>query len=657
MEPIVGSFTVTQVNRLLTLLVSLGAKDDVRNICALRLHQLGHTEEAVSILEPILNKSAASGWSPHWDGGTRVYALKALIAIDPQQWRPRALEMLIDDYIREFRYPFNLLNQIEELADLLFEEIPWDQLWPEIREHVFQLADFSLSEEQPPLYPESVLTASDVLLRTISWAAELPINELRDQTQNALCEIEIKGLMPSATKALITSMLAGKKMTVVQGLALLETVWRQGSQLASEFTESLLGLCGSPDYVVRKMAVTLIEVMGVDVPDDDGRKTAELPTTYRIQFPPLQNRESVVPDGTVRPGEVFPDSTDPLEMIRPHNEELELLSDITGIPFENLLERTAVLMRSIEPETNWNRAAEEQMRDLLGDIGLNLTYNRHRPQIALRAISHVVSELADAKRINGRALEFVFNRLTLYEWRLSGKEPIIRPHAICPPEKPKGFGHSEAWINDLDPSSDYFANNLDDGFVVLGELSRFKEWSWETPTEWRLSMGCHPDQPSPTDTDEINALNFFPFSSFWRAKDYPVLSGAENEPSLVVYGSHRQVLIGAIDWLAIHPSVAMSLDWRLAEDGLFRWVDENGAIMVESRWWQDGPLGRQPPRSREITGEGWLVVASPVAISIIIENIKPLSILRAVKRTYAKDQQDEHKWAQIVEECPWPASD
>ena len=67
--------------------------------------------------------------------------------------------------------------------------------------------------------------------------------------------------------------------------------------------------------------------------------------------------------------------------------------------------------------------------------------------------------------------------------------------------------------------------------------------------------------------------------------------------------------------------------------------------MVESIWWQDGPMDRQPPRSNEATGEGWLVVASPEAQISIIQHFSPINFMRAVKRGFKEDSQNFNNYA------------
>jgi len=39
------------------------------------------------------------------------------------------------------------------------------------------------------------------------------------------------------------------------------------------------------------------------------------------------------------------------------------------------------------------------------------------------------------------------------------------------------------------------------------------------------------------------------------------------------------------DWLALNPDIGYLIGWKLANDGLFRWVDNEEHVMVESIWW------------------------------------------------------------------------
>lgn len=133
---------------------------------------------------------------------------------------------------------------------------------------------------------------------------------------------------------------------------------------------------------------------------------------------------------------------------------------------------------------------------------------------------------------------------------------------------------------------------------------------------------------------------------------YPDLSGSDRLLTLIVYGNPLQVAIGGTEWLAFNPAVAARLGWTFSDEGLFRWVNAERKTMVESIWWQDGPMDRQPPRSNEVTGEGWLVVASPEAQISILRHFSPITIMRAVKRSFKKDSQDFDDYS--IDTRAWP---
>jgi hypothetical protein len=633
-KPIIGRLSAQQIHRLLLLLEPHGLDDMVRNMCASRLHDLGLTNEALLILEAVLDNTSASGWDRNWDGGSRQDAIKGLIAIDPDKWRPHALETLIDDYISEFHYPFNLVHNLEELADILFENVPWVQLWVEIREHIYQLSDFSLAEDHAPAPYESKFTAEEILLQAVMWASNLPIDELRDQVHCALCEFTIRGIAPAAIKVVISAQLSEEQPKAIQGLALLDTTWKMGSPLAQDYADQILSFLTSQDLILRYMAAKLGEELGLSI-EIDQNTVKPLPMIYNLHLPPLISDERAVPFDAIRPDEPYPDTDDALEMLRPFDVHLKLLSRTSEVPFENLLQRTAALMRQLVPEEKWNKLAADKFLKFLESIELTLPYNRLRPQVALRAISQVVTELADANRINTDTQMRSYSRLYRYDWRLAAKNPVIRPNAIT---LMKGLGFSsnkDEWVEQRAVAFENISTSFDDKRLVVGEFSIFKEWDWSIPTESRFSMACHANWPYPNELR--GAFDFFLHKSIWNASEYPSLYEAEKFPSLIVYGHSSQVAIGGTEWIAFNPAVAKSLGWILSEEGLFRWVDVDGKTMVESIWWQDGPMDRQPPRINEVTGEGWLVVASQEAQLSILNRFSPITFMRAIKRNF-KDE-------------------
>jgi hypothetical protein len=651
-KPIIGRFTAQQARDLIPLFEPLGQIDLVRNMSASRLHDLGHTNEAMPLLEIILADTTASGWDSNWDGGSKQHALKALIAIAPDEWRPRAMESLITDYLSEFRYPVNLLYNLEELVEILFKNAPWEPLWTEISEHIYQLTDFSLAEDVAPEPCPSNQTVEQVLLEAVVWTGNLPIDEIRDQVHGAYCDFVSRDIAPIATRAVMSSLLSGEQPKVIQGLAVLDSTWQSGSDLAKEYSGQINALGGSPDFIVRGMVERLAEVLGLDTKIAHVA-TKQLPVIYSLDLPLISNEARAIPFDALRSHESYPDTKDSLEMIRPFEMDLKLLSRLTGVPFENLLHRTSELMRQLVPEEQWDQKAADAHLQLMKDADLSLRFNRLRPQVALRALSHVVGELADAGRMDCDGQKMLESRLRRFDWRLANKQPQIRSNAVMPFKGFSGNADEKAWLLQRSQAFDLFMKSVETGHLVAGELARFKAWDWSVPTEYRFSMACHPDWPFAKKPN--NPSDFFYYESTWNACEYPYLENAGKYPTMVIYGHKHGVAIGSSEWLAFNPAFASQLGWLHSDEGLFRWVNDEGNTMAESIWWQDGPINRQPPRSSEVTGEGWLVVVSPAAQKSIVEHFQPIKFMRAVHRSVTGDNKPLNGFS--VDRVEWPCSD
>ena len=63
-------------------------------------------------------------------------------------------------------------------------------------------------------------------------------------------------------------------------------------------------------------------------------------------------------------------------------------------------------------------------------------------------------------------------------------------------------------------------------------------------------------------------------------------------------------------------------------------------------------MDRQPPRSDEVTGEGWLVVVSLEARLSILSHYSPIIFMRAVKRCY-DDNNTECFDDFSIDKLPW----
>jgi hypothetical protein len=60
--------------------------------------------------------------------------------------------------------------------------------------------------------------------------------------------------------------------------------------------------------------------------------------------------------------------------------------------------------------------------------------------------------------------------------------------------------------------------------------------------------------------------------------------------------------------------------------------------MVESIWWVEGLLEHSFPRYDNEVGEGWLVLAKPEALALIMNQYPLLERILEVKRQYYNDE-------------------
>ncbi|MBI5589210.1 MAG: ATP-binding protein [Deltaproteobacteria bacterium] len=626
---IIDTLNYVQINSLRTALERFEPRASVNTLLATRLKSLGYINEGRALLQPLLDQSASHGWDRHLDGGSRLTAMQALIEFDPEEGREKAFNLLIKDYLTSWRSPGSFLANLEDFLPLLFVEPPLADIWREIREHVYQLHEFSDIESLPPTVGENCLSWQSVMMQLIADSMQIEIAEVRDEAYRALCKVCLNPAYDSDSCMLLSSMLNGTETQIFHALAVFESILDQRSQFIGEFSRNISRLSISENLVIRKMAVSLVQALNIPCGLLDYKP---LGLTYSLELPDFPTKDETMPFSALLPGASFPDCNDPLEMIRPFQDDFELLSEASGIPMQNLVCRAAMLMKTLSPEEQWSKKAEEDMKSWLKSADLELTYHRLRPQQALRALHHVAAELIDSKKLNGQAQSYFEHSMKRHDRMMSCKDPSQRPVDInLTGSNEIGLHRDKDWIDKGADVLTLMPERLHkDSSVVLAELTRIRHLDWDSPTEYRFSMLCHPDWPLP---DKLtDSYHFFCNKYQWRAEDYPDLD-MDIIPAVVIDGHPRGVEFGGNEWLAINPKIALHLGWKCSTGGLFRWEDSDGRTVVESLWWQDGPIDRQPPRS-ETCSEGWLVVATESAYREIQKFAVPLIRLKAVTRTY-----------------------
>ncbi|MFZ2411245.1 MAG: hypothetical protein WAW23_06730, partial [Candidatus Methanoperedens sp.] len=98
-EKIIDTLNYVQINLIRTALERFEPRASVDSLLAMRLKSLGFINEGRALLQPLLDQSTPQGWDRHWDGGSRLTAMQALIEFSPEEGREKALNLLIKDYL------------------------------------------------------------------------------------------------------------------------------------------------------------------------------------------------------------------------------------------------------------------------------------------------------------------------------------------------------------------------------------------------------------------------------------------------------------------------------------------------------------------------------------------------------------------------------
>lgn len=639
-QPYLKEMNTCQLGELHNLLQPFTSDNNVISAIASALSERGEIDKANYLLEGLFESSDAKGWDLHWDGGSRQSIFKALVAIDSKQWRPKAIASLVNDYISEHRYPSDLVWNLEEIVDILFEDRDILPLWNEIKEHVYQLDDFQVRGKEPPAMLDGDKTRDDsrLLIEFAFDMFDVGIPELAYMAHQAIIGFSREPINRPAINMEIKSRVSKVGLIQIQAMSLLQSLVGDCKDFVIEFESEISSLCVSNDFSVRMIALELASKLNIDgCMPPEGR--SKLPFVYELELSRIENKQEAIPFSAMRLGETLPDVDDPIELLRPLLAEVKLVAKMSNIPFENIVFRASELMKSLVPESEWNKQAEEDYRSWMEGIDLQLTYHRLRPKVAKLALSHVVCELLDAGCIPVQGLDLLNSIFQRCDKLLLTLEPTTRPdYIITPKASDREIPHNhDEWLEGINNAFPLFVDRVETGNEILGELTSWVWLDWDMPTEVRMSTICQPEWNNDIATQSPSGL--FPSMMHWSASDYPEIS-ATDEPSLVIYGSVSYADHGGMAWLALNPSIGFSLGWSVSTEGLFRWVDVKGEVMVESIYWKDGPMERQPPKMDDICSNGWLVVASPDAIEQIRKGIGEAERMNTVVRSYGRGTYD-----------------
>lgn len=581
---------------------------------AAELREQSLPAEAAKVAGRAFALSEAKGWSQMMDGGTRIRPAIEWVASGGARARTTVFRRWVEDYAAGDAYPPSTPASLRELCELFLEQPPWAKLWQWMAEQHLSLAEVR-TEPLPSCEAAPATTAQQVAEYWLMWCAGLAVAELHEVSFRALRSLGQQARHHAWVHGICARYLEMNDETQCEALALLT----ENAELAATAPAALVNRCRElvehPSAAVRDYALGAIERWPEVAESVRERPEAELPVIYRLALPPIPDKSFTLPKESYPKGAPPMETEDRFEWAVLYKGELELIAKVSGIPFQNLVQRLTDLMLTAGRDS-WSAAAEEKLIDQLDAAGLKLVYRRLRGRAAAWALARMLAELSDASQIDFDLFQALAVVLNPVDSVIGAAKPRPRLPEIVLPETRylKRYDHAP-WNTLKQDPLDVCLRTIQDGRIVLSELSRFRYWDRSLATEIRSSVVIPIAAKSPPEWTED--YGFVAINYRWRADLYPTLAGTAAVSSPAVGGHAYGAMVGAGDWVAFNPAIARALKWRPRTGSLFAWENAAGIRQVETIWWSRGPYYRVDTHHEALSAQGWLIVATPDAVKSI----------------------------------------
>jgi hypothetical protein len=634
LETVLPSCSEKQIDEVLKRLEGQKREKLISARIAERLLALGLKDKALDVARAAYESGEKYGWITHMDGGSKIVPAALLIKAAPEVWGPKILRDLLNDYAQEVPYARDFAHGLDDLLNLLGLHDKLGDLWVEIRQHVFQLFEFAeeFSKDVPNI-PETPTVSVRIALSELALADLLiPIPEMQERHVRALTKIALSRSAEEVVHGLVKRIGLDNPTNALY--VPIAALCFQGTEThRAELRSTLQQAALDADIGVRALAMKAFNRTGQSSPPVQ-KENFQVPLTYAMKLKEPHSLEPSLPDSAITPDKPLHVGTDPVDLLSPFVDELQLLAEIADIPIANLLERGVQLMHQIAPRATWDVEAERQLQSYLAAIDLKLRFTRPKSRVADLAVRRVAAELLDAGRLSpDTATDLGLARI--FDERLLFLTPSVRPQWVqVPPE----LGIAEpttSWTTIDDRCFGRFAFQSPDAYwVVVGEITRTQILNWGVPSETRAALIATRTSPRPRRDAEMS--RFFPARATWRADAYPRVSGTPVRECAVIYGYEYRLRFADREWLAINPWIASALRWTPHPEVPFSWL-QDGKLVAQSVCWQDGPYNRQPPGG-EVCSQGWLVLVARSAMLELLRILGPATRVQRLRRAYSGEE-------------------
>gem|GEM_PF-5087277 len=568
----------------------------------------GNRSLAKESLVAALDSGHPVRWDRFWGEGTKLEACRTLVDVDRRWAEPIIYGHLIKDLSEESWQYGTIAHNLKEILPLLVERVPVCEIWAEIELFIHDLfAAHDLPEVDvlwlmdEPEHDEPGEGLGDLVLMMLRY----PVQAISEGAQRVLARGILRGdrsMMRVADEALD----ANSELSV-RVLEALDAVANEDPAKLGPLREKIVRFGASPDYSARSIANPICDRLGWEPLAPPG---ISRPAAYSMVLPQYLPQE-----------------------VLSLSHVLETVAEVAGLSSASISWRAASLMREVaEPET-WSDNAEERIGSEVHDARIYLPYRRPRAVVARSALFRVVAELVDSRSLDDQALSWLAPILRIHDPSMLLLEPARRPEIVEVMPRP-GYGEEaeQEWLELVGEASEAQTAGLAfESNRVVAEETEFRGVDRRYPIELRQTIldGISDVETLNGDT-RIWSVTGCPLSEYAQA-------GVRASPMPLVVQNVEGTAYDtrSPNWLGLNPAVGTDLGWSL-EDGLLpRWVNAAGVPMVWSVWWSDGQPrtnGGAPPCT---VGEGWLVVASEIAVSELRQYFGSLRYRIWISRSFA----------------------
>jgi len=560
------------------------------------LEHNGDKKFSKEILNQAYKNSSPSGWYKYYDGGSRIETFKLLKEIDNSK---ETSELIFKDFIEDIILSDrSLSSSIDKIFKLIDNEFDNNSYYVFIENYKNQLLKTHFEDIDCPSVDGNINNDA-FFLSFFLFLVEFPTD-----IDEILIEILLEEYTKEKTfinillKSLFENQYEFTYLKMLSAISLIET------DFVKQHQENVINLLNHSNFQLHSLSVKLLEKLGLDYKSLFISKTSQLPFSYKIEYdykPELLISEKEKMDRINRKG-YLRDTNDPIEYCNLYRTEIKLLSEETGFAIVNIASRIMML-----GDKNWNKNTwysnlpESEIRDIYENkFELKISYKRPRYQKVWIGLMIVLKELWELKIIDRGLANYLSKAFdeNCYFIKVEKRPKFIK--SIIKKDDYVPYA-DEKWVSEL--SNEYLDEalkyKLDNDSFILAEHSIIEGQGDGYTKEIRQSF---------IEFEEFDIakgeLIFEPIDNY-RISDYVEAEG----DNLCLY-NWKLTINDKVNWIAFNPQYAVKLGLSLSIKGNFRWLDNEGNIVIESIYWKNNNIYNKSRHLHSECGYGWYVIIS-----------------------------------------------